>query len=293
MEALSIPLGRGYGYTDVRFTRRGTRTGHLYVSHDSLELEYPAAFKGTLALSRSNVRKLLIDDREAWPSDALAQIRPSFPMLNPRQKARPNVIVLFEQPVPFSAAGIQRGRNAPAGELMAGFQLRVADTNAIRSVFARWAPVGDADQHDFALLDHQSGAVPVAPVSALTAAAPVPAPAPPAYAPAPAYPTATAFAPANPAQPVAMGPGSLSGPSMSTTVNPLGPSSAELGARRHVRGAWLAMILGLIIPFIALGAAIFGFFISSHESLRKQGAALMIVGLVIFGGRMYLYLNGS
>ena len=62
----------------------------------------------------------------------------------------------------------------------------------------------------------------------------------------------------------------------------------ELQQKKLVRSGWLALAVGLVVPFFALGAALVGLELS-RAGLRTPGRVLIVAGLAIFAVRFALY----
>ena len=73
-----------------------------------------------------------------------------------------------------------------------------------------------------------------------------------------------------------------------STGKPLRTRSEAL-QRRTIRNAWLCMLVGLIIPFIALWGAVMGWQV--RPAAPRAGWSLVVVGVTIFVVRMAIYLG--
>jgi hypothetical protein len=63
---------------------------------------------------------------------------------------------------------------------------------------------------------------------------------------------------------------------------------AELMRRRALKEGWIAVLVGLIIPVVALWAVRVGW--NLRDSQRAQGNALMAVGATVFVARLALFV---
>jgi len=62
----------------------------------------------------------------------------------------------------------------------------------------------------------------------------------------------------------------------------------DLERKKLARSGWLALALGLMIPFFALGAALVGVGVSRSGN-RVMGGVLIAAGLTVFTLRLALY----
>jgi hypothetical protein len=64
----------------------------------------------------------------------------------------------------------------------------------------------------------------------------------------------------------------------------------DLQKKKLVKSGWLALALGLIVPFFAIGAALVGLEVSRSGD-RTMGRVLIVAGLTIFTLRFALYVG--
>ena len=79
-------------------------------------------------------------------------------------------------------------------------------------------------------------------------------------------------------------------------VQPQASADHHLKARRevlldrHVKTGWLLILVGLIVPVIAIGGALYG--VGAVRSGRqKMGALLILAGLAVFAIRLTLWVG--
>ena len=66
------------------------------------------------------------------------------------------------------------------------------------------------------------------------------------------------------------------------------PSRADLLAKQYAKRGWTLVVVGIIIPALALVGAFIGWRLLS-AGRRDRGLPLLVVGLLIGGLRLYLY----